>query len=152
MYKLKCSCTNKKGSKVTGHPLEQLNTQRNVTTILTGYTPKLSPWKTGIMIVNRWNGGNCWRLRESLEIDMVVVRYGQDKLLNRDNGNFVKTNAWKPLFQKMKTLHWNLVSFCIKWQFCIVLWSVWKRLQPVRPKYHVLNNKTCVVLSANFDV
>ena len=57
------------------------------------------------MIVNRWNGGNCWKLRESLEIDMVVVRYGQDKLLNRDNGNFVKTNAWKPLFEKMKTLH-----------------------------------------------
>ena len=57
------------------------------------------------MIVNRWNGGNCWKLRESLEIDMVAVRYGQDKLLNRDNGNFVKTNAWKPLFEKMKTLH-----------------------------------------------
>ena len=29
---------------------------------------------------------------ESLEIDMAVVRYGQDKVLNRDNGNFVKTN------------------------------------------------------------
>ena len=27
---------------------------------------------------------------------MVVVKYGQDKVLNRDNGNFVKTNAWKP--------------------------------------------------------
>ena len=22
-----------------------------------------------------------------------------------NNGNFVKTNAWKPLFRKMKTLH-----------------------------------------------
>ena len=40
-----------------------------------------------------------------LEIDMAVVKYGQEKLLNRDNGNFVKTNAWKPLFRKMKTLH-----------------------------------------------
>ena len=33
---------------------------------------------------------------------MVVVRYGQDKVLNRDNGNFVKTNPWKPLFKKKK--------------------------------------------------
>ena len=40
------------------------------------------------------------KVRESLKIDMVVVRYGQDKVLNRDNGNFVKTNAWKPLFKK----------------------------------------------------
>ena len=43
--------------------------------------------------------------RESLKIHMSVVRYGQDKVLNRDNGNFVKTNAWKPLFKKRKTLH-----------------------------------------------
>ena len=33
------------------------------------------------------------KVRESLEINMAVVRYGQDKVLNRDNGNFVKTNA-----------------------------------------------------------
>ena len=39
------------------------------------------------------------KVRESLEIDMVVVMYGQDKVLNRDNGNFVKTTAWKPLFK-----------------------------------------------------
>ena len=45
------------------------------------------------------------KVRESLEIDMAVVKYGQDKVLNRDNGNFVKTNAWKPLFRKMKILH-----------------------------------------------
>ena len=45
------------------------------------------------------------KVRESLEIDMAVVWYRQDKELNRDNGNFVKTNAWKPLFKKMKTLH-----------------------------------------------
>ena len=43
------------------------------------------------------------KVRESL--DMVVVWYGQDKVLNRDNENFVKTNAWKPLFKNMKTLH-----------------------------------------------
>ena len=29
------------------------------------------------------------KVRESLEIDIAVVRYGQDKVLNRDNGNFV---------------------------------------------------------------
>ena len=45
------------------------------------------------------------KVRESLEIGMTKVRYGQDKVLNRDNGNFVKTNAWKPLFKKIKTLH-----------------------------------------------
>ena len=28
---------------------------------------------------------------------MAVVRYGQDKVLNRDNGNFVQKNAWKPV-------------------------------------------------------
>ena len=31
---------------------------------------------------------------------MVVVRYWQDKVLNRDNGNFIKSNAWKALFKK----------------------------------------------------
>ena len=45
------------------------------------------------------------KFRESLEIDVVVFKYGQDQVLNRDNGNFVRTNAWKPLFKKMKTLH-----------------------------------------------
>ena len=45
------------------------------------------------------------KVRESLEIDMAVVRCGQDKVLNRDNGNFVKTNVWQPLFRNMKTLH-----------------------------------------------
>ena len=53
------------------------------------------------------------KLRESLEIDMAVVRYGQDKVFNRENENFVKKNAWKLLLNKMKTLHWNLTSFCI---------------------------------------
>ena len=49
-------------------------------------------------------------------------------------------------------LHWNLTSFYIKWRFSVVVSSVWKRLQPVRPKYHVLYNKTFVVLLADFDV
>ena len=90
--------------------------------------------------------------RESLEIDMAVVRYGQHKVLNRDNGNFVKKNAWKSLFRKMKTLHWNLTSFCIKWRFCVVFWSIWKWLQLVWPKYHVVNNISCAVLLAEFHV
>ena len=51
---------------------------------------------------NRYYDG---KVGESLEIDMAKVRYRQDKVLNRGNGNFVKTNAWKPLFKKMKTLH-----------------------------------------------
>ena len=45
------------------------------------------------------------KVREPLEIDMMVIRYGQHRVLNRDNGNFVKTNVWKPLLKKMKTLH-----------------------------------------------
>ena len=45
------------------------------------------------------------KVMESSEIGMAVVRSGQDKVLNRENGNFVKANVWKPLFKKMKTLH-----------------------------------------------
>ena len=41
----------------------------------------------------------------STEIGVAVVRYGQDEVLNPGNGNFVKTNAGKPLFRKMETLH-----------------------------------------------
>ena len=44
------------------------------------------------------------KVKESLKIDMAVVRYGQDKVLSRDNGNFVKANVWKYPFKKMKTL------------------------------------------------
>ena len=33
------------------------------------------------------------KVRESLEYDMMVVKYGQDKVLNRGNGNFVRTNV-----------------------------------------------------------
>ena len=40
-----------------------------------------------------------------MEIDVAVVRYGQDKELNRDNGRFVERNMWKPLLKKMKSLH-----------------------------------------------
>ena len=98
------------------------------------------------------NGCYDKKVTELLEIDMAVVKYGQDKVLNRGNGNFVKTNVWKPLFKKMKTLHWNMTSFCIKWWFCFVLGSVGKRLRPLWPKYQVLNNKTCVVLLAGFEV
>ena len=36
---------------------------------------------------------------------LQIVKYGQEEVLKRDNSNFVKTNAWKPLFRKMKTLH-----------------------------------------------
>ena len=35
-----------------------------------------------------------------------------DKIvLNRDNGNFVKTNAPKPLFTKMKTLKFDVILY-----------------------------------------
>ena len=43
--------------------------------------------------------------------------------------------------QKKETLQWNLRSFCIKYRFFVVLWSVWKRFQPMSPKYHVVNKQ-----------
>ena len=95
-----------------------------------------------------WLHPYCRKVRESLEIDMTVVRCGQDKVLNRDNRSFVKTNAWKGLLIKVKALHWNLTSLYTKRQFYVVLWLVWKRFQPVWQKYHVVNN----VLLANFNV
>ena len=48
---------------------------------------------------NRYYDG---KVGESLEIDMVVVRYRQDKVLSRDNGNFVETNAWNLCWKKWK--------------------------------------------------
>ena len=42
------------------------------------------------------------KVRESLEIDRSIIQFGRDIILNRDNGNFVDTNAWKPLFAKLK--------------------------------------------------
>ena len=65
-----------------------------------GYVDWLHP-KT-LSVKNRYYDK---KVRESLEIDMAVVRYGQGKVLKGDNGNFVKTNAWKTLFRKMKTLY-----------------------------------------------
>ena len=41
--------------------------------------------------------------KESLGIDMAVVRYGQVKVLNRDNGKVVKVNAWKPVQKNEST-------------------------------------------------
>ena len=42
---------------------------------------------------------------ELLEIDMAIVKYGRDKGLNRDNRRFFRTNEWKSLFTKLKTLY-----------------------------------------------
>ena len=41
--------------------------------------------------------------KESLGIDMAVVRYGQVKVLNRDNVKVVKVNAWKPVQKNEST-------------------------------------------------
>ena len=87
--------TNKRASKVTGNLLEQTKHTKECH----GHFDWLH-LKT-LSIKNRYYNR---KVRESLEIDMAVVRYGQDKVLNKDNGNFVKKNAWKPVFIKMKTL------------------------------------------------
>ena len=78
------------------------------------YHDHFDPWKIGTM-------------RESLKIDMVVVRYGEDKVWTETMEIFVKTNAWKPLFKKIKTLHWNLTSFYIKWRFCVELFDQFEK-------------------------
>ena len=70
-------------------------------------------WSSSGKIVHKKDCRTCFKLlyptmikvSESLETDTTVVSYGQAKVMNRDNGNFVKTNAWKPLLGKMKTLH-----------------------------------------------
>ena len=63
-------------------------------------------------------------VRESLEINMAIFKYKNNKALDKDNRNFVKTNAWKPLLKKMKTFLRNWTSFCLKWRFCVVNSSV----------------------------
>ena len=68
---------------------------------------------------------NCWyydrKVRELLEIDKALVSYGQDKVLNRNNGNFAKTILWKPLFRKMKTPDWNWRHFILRDGFLLYL-------------------------------
>ena len=93
MYELKCSCglvCNSETKEIIAtltreHQRQPVifwsnRTQRNA-------TAELSPLKKG-------------NLRESLEIDIGVVRYWQDNGLNRGNGNFVNTNVWIHLFRK----------------------------------------------------
>ena len=68
---------------------------------------------------------NCWyyyrKMRELLEIDKALVSYGQDKVLNRNNGNFAKTILWKPLFRKMTTPDWNWRHFILRNVFLLYL-------------------------------
>ena len=44
------------------------------------------------------------KIREALEINKLKTITEKDKtftVLNRDNGDYVTTNSWKPLFMKM---------------------------------------------------
>ena len=44
------------------------------------------------------------KIREALEINKLKTINEKDKtftVLNRDNGDYVTTNSWKPLFMKM---------------------------------------------------
>ena len=46
-------------------------------------------------------------IRELLEINNLETKaeYGKSiKVVNRDRGNKVNTNSWKPLFRKIKTV------------------------------------------------
>ena len=40
------------------------------------------------------------KIRESLEINKAKTN--DKKIVNRDDGSFVTTSSWKPLFKKMK--------------------------------------------------
>ena len=45
------------------------------------------------------------KIREALEINKLKTTNEKDKtftVLNRDNGDYVMTNSWKPLFMKME--------------------------------------------------
>ena len=45
------------------------------------------------------------KIRETLEINKRKTINEKDKtltVLNRDNGDYVTTNSWKPLFMKMR--------------------------------------------------
>ena len=46
-------------------------------------------------------------IRELLEINNLETKAAYDKsikVLNRDGGNIVNTNSWKPLFRKVNTI------------------------------------------------
>ena len=48
------------------------------------------------------------KIRESLEINILETKAEYDKsikVLNRDRGNIVNTNSWKPLFCKINIVH-----------------------------------------------
>ena len=46
------------------------------------------------------NGYYDRKVRQPLETDMVVVKHGQDKVLSRDNVNFLKTNMCETSAQR----------------------------------------------------
>ena len=48
------------------------------------------------------------KIRESLQINNLETKTEYDrsiKVLNRDQGNIVNTNSWKPLFCKINMVH-----------------------------------------------
>ena len=42
---------------------------------------------------------------ESIELDITIVKYGHDNVLNKDHENYIKIHAFKPLFKKMNTFY-----------------------------------------------
>ena len=58
-------------------------------------------WRTITLMSNMYKR----KVREVLEINRLKTLNETDKtfkVLNRDNGDYVTTNSWKPLFQKIK--------------------------------------------------
>ena len=37
---------------------------------------------------------------------MAIVKYGREKVLNKDNRNFAKINTWKCVFKKIKIFNY----------------------------------------------
>ena len=113
VYELKCSCGsvyNGETKKVITRSIEHQQESIKGKWSPTGATEHTKEchghldWKhfKTLSVKNRYYER---KVKESLEIDMAVVWYGQDKVLNRDNGNFGKTNVWKTMFKEMKILY-----------------------------------------------
>ena len=73
-------------------------------------------------------------------MESIVRKYGHEKVLNRDNKSFVKTNFWKNFIQENEntSLIFDVILFQVTVLRCIYL-SVWKQPQPMWSKYHIIN-------------
>ena len=87
------------------------------------------------------------KVEESLEIDMVVVRYGQDKSVEQRQWELCLDKCVETSVQKMKTLHWR--EIVLGDGFALYFEQFENDFNQCGQN---INNKTCVVLLADFDL